>query len=511
MANQPESDQFDAGVYELEKTDAVLGGVGGPANAPLINLANRTRYLFNRIQEMLGIAKVYVVSSGTANAITAAYTPAIAALVDGQVVRFKSPLSNTGAVTFTPNATGAPPIAPSPVYGRDHQPLTGGEFAANGQNSLAWNASLNAGAGAWVLVENTGGVQRTVAPGPADNSDAVPSTSWVRTWAASVFASAVQVQNSAFNTTVGSGAVNAYVAAYTPAILAFQDGMVLGFKVPASNTGPATLNVNGAGAFAIVGAAFSALQGSELFVNGIAYVSWSATASKWVLLECQGGELPVAPATQSGHAVTLGQLNSLASDALSKSAGGTVAGATAFTASIAANGGIVSGGVVAVPNNTGISAKSTAGTVYPLTYVDNLNNAQYGNSTLATIINGGTITLTAAPNLNVAASAAAHAARFDQVFGGFGQALTSVIASRAYNVTYTNTTARPRCVYMSCSTPSGGGAVGAFIGGLGEGCLSANAAAGGALGLAFVVPPGASYQVASTGSVSGTLNAWYEY
>ena len=45
MANQPETPVYDAGVYQLEVADPVLGGVGGVSNAPLLNLARRTAYL----------------------------------------------------------------------------------------------------------------------------------------------------------------------------------------------------------------------------------------------------------------------------------------------------------------------------------------------------------------------------------------------------------------------------------------------------------------------------------
>lgn len=45
MANLPESTTYDAGVYQLETTDPVVGGPSGVSNAPLKNLANRTNYL----------------------------------------------------------------------------------------------------------------------------------------------------------------------------------------------------------------------------------------------------------------------------------------------------------------------------------------------------------------------------------------------------------------------------------------------------------------------------------
>ncbi|KVR28626.1 hypothetical protein WL61_23200 [Burkholderia ubonensis] len=178
MANQPEQDQWDAGVYQIEKTDPVLGGLGGIANAPLLNLANRTKYLYSRIQEILGVGKGYAIAGGTANAITCSYTPAVSAIADGQTFKGKVAAANTGATTFTPNPAAQGGIAPLPVYGLDLQPLSGGEIV--GQFAVQYNASLNSGGGAFVLVENPGGITRAIAPALADNSATIAPTSWIR-------------------------------------------------------------------------------------------------------------------------------------------------------------------------------------------------------------------------------------------------------------------------------------------------------------------------------------------
>jgi hypothetical protein len=45
MAFQPEVATYDSGVYQLEVVDPVDGGVGAVSNKPLLNLANRTKYL----------------------------------------------------------------------------------------------------------------------------------------------------------------------------------------------------------------------------------------------------------------------------------------------------------------------------------------------------------------------------------------------------------------------------------------------------------------------------------
>lgn len=52
MADQPENPTYDAGVFQLETTTPVLGGVGGDSNAPLLNLANRTAYLKVHVDDL---------------------------------------------------------------------------------------------------------------------------------------------------------------------------------------------------------------------------------------------------------------------------------------------------------------------------------------------------------------------------------------------------------------------------------------------------------------------------
>lgn len=52
MANLSETSTFDAGVYQLELTDPVIGGPSGVSNAPLKNLANRTKYLKDHVDAL---------------------------------------------------------------------------------------------------------------------------------------------------------------------------------------------------------------------------------------------------------------------------------------------------------------------------------------------------------------------------------------------------------------------------------------------------------------------------
>lgn len=96
----------------------------------------------------------YAVDTGVANTYQVAYSPAITALTDGMVLKFKAKTANTGASTFNPNGLGA-----LPIWNFNHVALQGGEIVANGDVWVQWNSSLNGGSGACVLLESTGGNQ----------------------------------------------------------------------------------------------------------------------------------------------------------------------------------------------------------------------------------------------------------------------------------------------------------------------------------------------------------------
>lgn len=92
----------------------------------------------------------YAIDTGTANTYLVAYAPAVVAVVDGMVLKFRAKTANTGTSTFNPDGTGA-----KPIVGGAHAALQGGEIIANGDVWLQYNSSI--GAGSWVLIENSGG------------------------------------------------------------------------------------------------------------------------------------------------------------------------------------------------------------------------------------------------------------------------------------------------------------------------------------------------------------------
>lgn len=70
MANLPESSNFDAGVYQLETTDFVAGGLAGTSNKQALSLANRTVFLRNLVND----AGIPTLKDATANISTLAKT-----------------------------------------------------------------------------------------------------------------------------------------------------------------------------------------------------------------------------------------------------------------------------------------------------------------------------------------------------------------------------------------------------------------------------------------------------
>ncbi|WAL81308.1 hypothetical protein OYT13_15765 [Pandoraea sp. XJJ-1] len=114
-------------------------------------------------------------------------------------------------------------------------------------------------------------------------------------------------QTNALLFAVDSGAANAAVADYYPAISALVDGMVLWFKAKAANTGAATINVNSLGVQSIVGLNLSALQGGEIVAGGQCGIMWSAALGVFILFSSGGGNLQIPAATKSNHAINRSQ------------------------------------------------------------------------------------------------------------------------------------------------------------------------------------------------------------
>ncbi|WP_407059284.1 hypothetical protein ACKZDW_02575 (plasmid) [Ralstonia syzygii subsp. celebesensis] len=112
-----------------------------------------------------------------------------------------------------------------------------------------------------------------------------------------------------------TGTANAYTAVNVPPLTSstWSDGVFQEVKIAHSNTGASTYAPDGLTAIPVYGLGLQPLQGGELFVGGTAVLMHATIAGVnsgnpiAVLMECAGGAQQVAPATQSQHAMQLGQ------------------------------------------------------------------------------------------------------------------------------------------------------------------------------------------------------------
>jgi hypothetical protein len=95
-----------------------------------------------------------------------------------------------------------------------------------------------------------------------------------------------------------TGAANAYVCNFVPALTARSESTPLRFKVANANSTASTIN-DGVGTVALVGSTHAALIGGELVVNGIAWIQWNASAGAYVLLFCTGAAGPAVNQVQT--------------------------------------------------------------------------------------------------------------------------------------------------------------------------------------------------------------------
>jgi hypothetical protein len=363
-----------------------------------------------------------------------------------------------------------------------------------------------------------------------------------------------------------TGAVNAYAATNATPLVAdtWVDGVVQAIKIAHANTGASTYGPDGLPAIPIYGLGLQPLQGGELALNGTAILMRATIAGVnsgnpiAVLMECAGGAQQVHPATQSQHAVQMGQLfqsisASVASNALTVGLTGPTAlpfrnptlangapvvgaiaaslslivpsGATLGTVSgqqanlallVAYNGGSpvlcvanVAGGLdlseTNLINPTTISAGATsASTIYSASSVS--ANSPYRVVGYVQITEASAGTWATAPTLVQGVGGEAFSAMQSL---GFGQTWQSVVGSRAVGTTYYNTTSRPIFVAINATGSTTGWnpiltVNGIAIPGSGNNWTNAPAAF-----ISAVIPPGGSY-VLSASIGSPTISNWAE-
>ncbi len=93
---------------------------------------------------------------------------------------------------------------------------------------------------------------------------------------------AQQIQTGELAYAADAEASDTYVIALTPSIIAYTAGMVIAFKANTKNTGPATINVNGAGAKAIEKVKGQALNSGDIQAAQFVILQYDGTAFQMV-------------------------------------------------------------------------------------------------------------------------------------------------------------------------------------------------------------------------------------
>lgn len=322
MANLNESDLWEAGIYQLEEDDPVLGGPTGIDNLAPRQLASRARYqrlrnitpwdatltypanvayvsyggtTWKSVGESLNVAPGADAAKWVRWAFTAAELNA--ALGDAVEVHEAKPNPHPQYATDADLAAHVADANPHPQYATDAD-LAAHVAAANPHPQYATDADL----AAHVAEANPHAqyVRHDAAQGltPAQATQARANIG-----AEDPGTAVALIQKNAPMFAVDTGAANAIMVDYVPAPAARVDGMVLWFKAKAANTGATTLNLNGSGAKAVYGLGGAALQGGEIVANGLCEVVWSASGDVFVLVACTGGGLQIAAAANGRHAL----------------------------------------------------------------------------------------------------------------------------------------------------------------------------------------------------------------
>lgn len=105
-----EAATYGANIYQIETTDAVVGGAEGISNRQAKELANRTAYLKAHVDKLESGAANYASDTGAANALAVVFNPAFTAYTAGLPFRVKVAVTNTGATTLAVDALAAKAI-----------------------------------------------------------------------------------------------------------------------------------------------------------------------------------------------------------------------------------------------------------------------------------------------------------------------------------------------------------------------------------------------------------------
>ena len=136
-----------------------------------------------------------------------------------------------------------------------------GTWAGNQQKLAEWNGS------SWRIVATKDGHGVSLPDGRV----------FEKVGGAYVEKIALDVQSGKWSYGAAAGSANALTATLAPALVAYTAGLTLHIKIATTNTGAATINVNGLGAKAIVDRVGSALSSGDLIAGEVVRLTYDGT------------------------------------------------------------------------------------------------------------------------------------------------------------------------------------------------------------------------------------------
>jgi hypothetical protein len=285
MANQPEATTYDAGVYQLEVVDPVDGGVGAVSNKPLLNLANRTAYLKQHMDNLESGATIPATFAPLNSAgLTGTPTAPTAALGDNS-----TKLATTAFVQGTYNGRTTKNVA-----GGANVTLTAVE-AGTGILTLIGAITANIAvivpslAAQWIVENNTTGAFTVTVKTAAGTGLAVTQNQNVELFCDGTN---VQASTSDFVSTAFTGSPTAP----TPSVGDQSTRLATTNFAYQLKNGVTTVNVAGGSNVTLTAAQYG---------NGIILLTGAITASINVVVPAQGGTYVVANQTTGAFSINL--------------------------------------------------------------------------------------------------------------------------------------------------------------------------------------------------------------
>ena len=254
---------------------------GSETDSGFLSLASitetKTGTLKNKAVHPQGVAQtiqsgsyLYAAGTGTTSAITASFSPALAAYTPGMVLRLKMPAASTGVSTLNINELGVKPLVLS-----SGSPIVKGDWVANEILDLVYDGSQFRIIGKSRMTESVYGATRM-----ATETETKTGTS--KGCVTHPFGVAKAVQSGGYVYAVVAGTANALTAALTPKLTTYAAGLRVYFLGKSANTGPVTLAVDGLAAAPITYADGKALAAGE--IQGNRGIELLYSGSSWLLL-----------------------------------------------------------------------------------------------------------------------------------------------------------------------------------------------------------------------------------